>query len=171
MFVDESAVTTWLGRNYAWSPKGEDAFITRPVRPERVSVMGALGWDGVLTAACLEGTVDGDAFLAFLEQSLTPVLRPGDIVVMDNLSVHKVQGVREIIENAGAFLLYQPRYSPDLNPIEMFWAWAKSRLRNVVARSTQLVEELLGNAMQQLPHEFIPEWFKHCGYCHQGASA
>ncbi len=170
VFVDESAVTTWLGRNYGWSPRGQDAFLTRPFRSERVSVIGALGWDGVRTAVCLEGTVDGDAFLAFLEQSLVPTLVPGDVVVMDNLSVHKVDGVRQIVERAGAHLLYQPRYSPDLNPIEMFWSWAKSRLRDVVARSTGIVQELLGKAMQELPLEFIPQWFKHCGYRHEARS-
>lgn len=164
VFIDESGVTTWLGRNYGWSRKGEDAVLTREPYPDRVSIVGALGIDGIRTSAVVEGSIDGDAFLAFVHQFLVPVLNPGDVVIMDNLRVHKVAGVREAIEAAGAFLLYQPRYSPDFNPIEMFWSWAKSRLRNVVARSTELVLDVMAKAIQQLPRQHIVGWFRHCGY-------
>jgi transposase len=164
VFVDETAVATWLGRNYGYSPRGQDAILTRDPYPQRMSIVGAIGLDGVRTAVAIPGGFDGDAFLAFVEQELVPTLRPYDIVIMDNLRVHKVAGVRDAIEAAGAFLLYQPRYSPDLNPIECFWEWAKSRLRNVVARTTELVVEVFGRAMDEVPKQHIAGWFRHCGY-------
>ena len=119
---------------------------------------------------CIDGPVDGDVFLTFVRQMLVPTLREGDIVVMDNLSVHKVEGVRRAIADAGAFLLFQPRYSPDVNPIEMLWSWVKSRMRDRVETSKQRLVELVGDILAEMPQEFIPEWFRHCGYTGLGKS-
>ena len=93
------------GRRCGWSPVGEPAHVVRPVRSERLSIIGALALDGVRASVCLDGTVDGDAFLAFVEQMLVPNLCPGDIIVIDNLSAHNVHGVRNAIENVGARVL------------------------------------------------------------------
>jgi transposase len=97
------------------------------------TVIGALRQDGLVAPCAFDGPINGETFRAFLEQFLTPELREGDIVILDNLPSHKVAGVRTAIENAGASLLYLPSYSPDLNPIEQWFAKLKALLRKVVA--------------------------------------
>ena len=164
VFLDETAVATSLGRNYGWAPRGIDAELRRDPYPEHLSVVGAMALDGVRTSMAIEGAFDGHAFLPFVENFLVPVLRPGDIVVMDNLRVHKVAGVREAIEAAGAFVLHQPAYSPDFNPIECLWCWIKSRIRDVVPDSLDEALRLFGKALHDLPTEYISAWFRHCGY-------
>lgn len=170
VFLDESSVVTGLTRNYGWSAPGTPAYIERLVRPDRVSVIGAVALDGMRGTMCIEGTVDGDVFLEYLQHVLVPTLNPGDVVVMDNLSVHKVDGVEALVAEAGATVLYLPRYSPDLNPIEMLWGWAKAALRDVSARTVDSIIRLLGTTLTSLPNEHIAAWFKHCGYASAGPS-
>ena len=119
VFLDESSIVSGLTRNHGWSPIGSPAYIERQVSPARVSVIGAVALDGMRGTMCIEGTVDGDVFLEYVQHILVPTLNPGDVVVMDNLSVHKVDGVQALIAEADATVLYLPRYSPDFNPIEM----------------------------------------------------
>src|SRR5438105_9234659 len=102
-----------------------------------VSVLGALSLGGPLTTVHVEGAIDGEFFRLFVEQELVPVLWPGAVVVVDNLSTHKAAGVREAIEAVGARLVYLPPYSPDLNPIELAWSKLKSYLRKAAARTTK----------------------------------
>ena len=111
---------------------------------------------------------DGDIFLAYIEQVLGPKLRPGDGVVMDNFSAHKVAGVEELIQAAGAELLYLPPYSPDLNPIEKAWAKLKQLLRTAKARTAEArTAEALDQAIAELLSQITPEnaqaWFRHSG--------
>jgi len=167
VFLDETA--TWLGmtRGYGWSKKGLEVRITRAVRKRHVSLIGAIALDGSRGAMMVEGSVDGDVFKAYLEQGLVPNLNPGDIVVMDNLSVHKVDGVREIIEAAGASVLYLPPYSPDFSPIELCWAIMKAKLREVGAQSVELLTTVVGKFLDALQPAACAAWFKHCGYAVQ----
>jgi hypothetical protein len=107
---------------------------------------------------------DGEVFLAYLEQVLCPKLRPGQVVVMDNLAAHKVEGVRERIESPGATLRYLPPYSPDFNPIELCWAQLKPHLRALQARTMISLEVALADALQALIPAQAAACFQHCGY-------
>jgi transposase len=106
---------------------------------------------------------DGDIFLAYIEQVLGPKLRPGDVVVMDNLSAHKVAGVEELIQAAGAELLYLPPYSPDLNPIEKAWAKLKQLLRTAKARTAEALDQAIAELLPQITPENAQAWFRHSG--------
>ncbi len=127
-----------------------------------LTILGAMSSRGMIATMTVEAATDREVFLAYLEQVLCPALRPGDVVVMDNLSSHKVDGVRESIEGCGAELLYLPPYSPDLNPIEKAWSKLKELLRTAKARTA----EALGLAISQLLPEITPAnaqaWFRLC---------
>ena len=123
---------------YGRSPQGERVYGAKPTGPgRRISTIGALGVEGLKTAMCFEGTLNGEGFLQFLDQFLVPILRPGQIVLLDNAKAHQVAGVRERIEGTGARVLYLPPYSPDLNPIEMAWSKVKQFLRKAQARTLE----------------------------------
>ncbi len=108
----------------------------------------------------LEEATDADIFLAYVEQVLAPVLRPGDVVVMDNLSSHRVDGVRQAIEKAEAELLYLPPYSPDLNPIEKAWAKFKQLLRSAKARSNDALDQAVSDALNRITPDDAKAWFR-----------
>jgi len=108
--------------------------------------------------------MDGECFLAWVEQMLVPTLRPGHVVVMDNLSAHKVAGIRQAIEACGAVLLYLPPYSPDLNPIENAFAKLKSHVRKAAARTFETLETAAANALLRFDPEHCANFFAHAGY-------
>ena len=112
----------------------------------------------------LDGPMNGRAFLVYVEKILAPELRPGDIVVMDNLAAHKVQGVRALIEGAGAHLLYLPPHSPDLNPIEMAFAKLKTLLRGAAERSVEALWDRIGQLLDAFSAEECANYLKHAGY-------
>jgi len=128
------------------------------------TLIAALDTSGVRCSTVVDGAVNGDIFEAFVAQVLTPALRPGDIVVLDNLSSHKRERARELIEERGASLVFLPPYSPDLNPIELVFAKIKSLLRSLSCRS----RDALWNAMQRVLDLVTPSdaqnCFRHCGY-------
>jgi len=111
----------------------------------------------------VESASDGDVFRTFLEQVLGPKLQAGDVVVMDNLSAHKVKGVRELIAARGAELLYLPPYSPDFNPIEKAWSKLKQLLRAAKARTAEALNQAMTEALTAIPEENAAAWFRHCG--------
>lgn len=112
----------------------------------------------------IPGATTGEVFLAFVEQALVPVLQRGQKVIMDNLSAHKVAGVREAIEAAGAELIFLPPYSPDMNPIERAWSKLKNSLRTSAARTINLLEEAVGEALIEVTPFDCAGWFENCGY-------
>jgi transposase len=112
----------------------------------------------------VDGATDTAVFRAYVEQVLVPTLVPGDIVVMDNLSTHKVSGIRETIEAAAAQLLYLPPYSPDYSPIESCWSKLKTSLRKAKARTRDRLDEALKQAIEQITDSDAKGWFKLCGY-------
>jgi hypothetical protein len=119
VFVEETGVNIAMTRQYGRAPKGRRVHTSAPVNTgKNVTVLGALSCDGLLAAMTIEGSTDTQAFLTFVQTILVPTLRPGQIVLMDNLSSHKVNGVKEAIEWVGATLDYLPAYSPDFSPIE-----------------------------------------------------
>ena len=112
----------------------------------------------------IEAPTDGDVFRAYLEHVLCPQLKPGQLVVMDNLGAHKVDGVRELIEQTGAALCYLPPYSPDLNPIEKCWAQVKQKLRQLKTRSVTALQEAIPEALSTISPQNAVNYFRHCGY-------
>jgi transposase len=132
-----------------------------------LTMLGALSWRGMVAAMTIESPTDGEVFLAYLEQVLCPRLRAGDVVILDNLSAHKVRGVRELIEARGAELLDLPPYSPDLNPIEKAWFKLKQFLRTAKARSAEALEEAIAEAFKTITQDNAIAWFRHCGYALQ----
>ena len=112
----------------------------------------------------IESPTDGDVFLAFVEQVLGPRLQPGHIVILDNLSAHKVEGVRQLIESRGAQLLYLPPYSPDFNPIEQAWSKLKQLLRGVKARVLDQLEPAIAQTIAAITPQNAQAFFRHCGY-------
>jgi len=125
-----------------------------------MTILGAMSMNGMIAAMTIEEATDADIFLAFVQQVLCPVLKPGDVVVMDNLSSHKVPAVRASIEKAGSELLYLPPYSPDINPIEKAWAKLKQLLRSAQARTTQSLEQAIADALKLITAENAKAWFR-----------
>jgi len=129
-----------------------------------LTILGAITLGGVLAAMTVESATDGAVFRTYLEQILCPKLRADDLVIMDNLSAHKVAGIRELIQATGAELLYLPPYSPDLNPLEKAWAKLKQLLRAVKARSTAALEEAIAQLLKTITADNAIAWFRHWGY-------
>ena len=125
-----------------------------------MTILGAMSLSGMVATMTIEEATDADIFLAYVEQVLSPRLKPGDVVVMDNLSSHKVDGVRQSIENAGAELLDLPPYLPDLNPIEKAWAKLKQLLRSAKPRSKDTLDTAISEALTRISSEDANAWFR-----------
>jgi len=165
VFLDESGVATDLLRRYGRSRRGDRVHDHTPHQHWQTSTfVAALRVDGVTAPGLLDGAMDGDAFLAYLEQVLVPTLRPGDILVMDNLSAHHVDGVRERIEASGAHLWYLPPYSPDLNPIELWFAKLKLLLRTARRRTVEDLWATVAESLRLFSAIECRNYFRHCGY-------
>jgi transposase len=163
VFIDEAGSNLSMSREYAWAPNGERANDAKPYNwGDNVTMIGALTLKGILTMMTVNGGTSGEVFLAFVKQFLVPKLRKGNLVIMDNLSAHKVDGVDELIESAGARVWYLPPYSPDFNPIEHCWSKIKSILRAVKARSRIALDRAIANAMKLITLKDIRGWFGHC---------
>lgn len=154
-----------MTRRYGWAPRRERVSEAVPAGHWRtLTVLAALTLDGMLASMSIESPTDGDVFLAFLEQVLGPKLQPGHVVVLDNLSAHKVDGVRELIEGRGAQLLYLPPYSPDFNPIEQAWSKLKQLLRGAKARLLDQLEPAIARAIAAITPQNAQAFFRNCGY-------
>ena len=129
-----------------------------------MTFVGGLTVAGFVAPMLLDGPMNGECFRAWVEQMLAPVLRPGDIVIMDNLAAHKVAGVRRAIEAGGATLLYLPPYSPDLNPIENAFAKLKAHVRKLVARTIEALEDAAADAIRTFKAIDCANSFAHAGY-------
>jgi len=165
VFLDESGATTQMTRNYGRAPRGERVREATPQSHwQMLTLFAALTTRGLEASMTIPEPTDGDIFLAYVEQVLCPRLRPGQVVIMDNLSAHKVAGVRELIEAAGARLLYLPPYSPDLNPIEQAWSKVKQILRSLKARTSEALEDAVAEALNAITAGNAIAWFSHCGY-------
>lgn len=164
-FVDETWVKTNMTRTHGRCAKGQRLVAKVPHgRRETLTFIAALRCDGLTAPCLLDGPIDADSFLAWIEQFLVPTLRPGDIVVMDNLSSHRDPAIRCAIRNAGAKLFYLPKYSPDLNPIEQAFAKLKTLLRKADERSTDAVWKRIGSLLDQVSSDECAAYIKHAGY-------
>ena len=165
VFLDESGATTQMTRNYARAPRGQRVKEATPQGHwQTLTMLAALTLRGLQAPMTIAEPTDGDIFLAYLEQVLCPQLRPGQVVIMDNLSAHKVEGVRALIEATGARLMYLPPYSPDLNPIEQAWSKVKQFLRSLKARTAEALEMAVAETLAVITAENAAAWFSHCGY-------
>ena len=146
--MDETGAHVALTRTHAWTQTGTRAVGYVPLKGERskLTVAGAIALDGVRCMMAYEGGTTTAAFLRFVRQALVPSLRPGEVVVMDNLRAHKNAAVKAAIEAAGASVLFQPPYHPDLNPIELTWSKLKVQLRKLEARTLDALGAAVGSA-------------------------
>ena len=165
IFIDESGLSTKMARLRGWAPKGERCRAAVPHGHwKTITFVGALTLDGFIAPMLLDGPMDGECFRAWIEQMLAPALEPGDVVVMDNLSAHKVAGVKQAIEQRGASLLYLPPYSPDLNPIEMMFAKLKALLRKAKERTVDKLWDRIGVILGEFSPPECSNYFRHDGY-------
>lgn len=165
VFLDETGAKTNMTRRYGRATMGERVHDMTPAGHwNTTTLLAAVSAKGPLAPLLLEGAMDADAFTAWVEQFLVRELKPGDIVVMDNLSSHKSAQIRPLIENAGAYLLYLPPYSPDLNPIEKMWSKIKTLLRGAKARTLETLTQAVAQALDAVTTNDIKGWFRLCGY-------
>jgi transposase len=165
VFIDETAVTTKMVRPNGWSPRGERLIGEAPVGHwETLTFVAGLRNTGIVAPMMIKGAMNGEAFLAYIEQCLVPTLRRGDIVVADNVSFHKVAGVEEAIKARGAELRLLPEYSPDLNPIEMVFHTLKALLRKAAERTVNRLERCVRSFIRGLKPSECAGYFRHCGY-------
>ena len=165
IFLDECGVTTDLLRRYGRSPRGTRLRDHTPCSHwETHTVVAALRLEGMDAPAVFDGPIDSPTFLVYIEQVLVPTLRPGDVVVLDNLAVHKHPDVRIAIEPAGASLRFLPPYSPDFNPIELAFAKLKAFLRAARPRNFEQVCELIATALGLFTPAECANYARHCGY-------
>ena len=163
--MDECSTNISLTRLYGRAPKGERAYGQAPRNwGKNVTLIGALSTEGVQAAMSVEGATDGATFETYVEHFLVPSLKKGQIVVMDNLQVHKSSRVKELIEGAGASILFLPAYSPDFSPIEQTFSKIKAILRRIEARTREALIEATGVALDAVSRRDALGWFRHCSY-------
>ncbi|WP_332309959.1 IS630 family transposase [Noviherbaspirillum autotrophicum] len=164
-FIDESGLNIAMTRRYGRAPRGQRVHDAVPKNFGRnISILGALSWYGMNAVMTIEGAVDTAVFRAYVQHVLVPTLRAGDIVVMDNLSVHKVADIEALITTAGAQLIYLPPYSPDWSPIEPCWSKLKTWLRGMKARTREALDLALTKIIGKVSNGDARGWFAHCGY-------
>ena len=165
VFLDECSVNTGMTRLYGRGLTCERVVDAVPdVRFHQTSVLSSVRLDGTVIPCVFEGALNGELFVEYVKKFLAPTLQKGDIVVMDNLSSHKVTGVAEAIEATGAKILFLPPYSPDLNPIELMWSKVKAFLRKLNVRAEELLDGAFALALESITTEDIAGWFAHNGY-------
>jgi transposase len=165
IFLDESGAKTNLTRLYGRALKGQRVHAKTPHGHWQTTTMiGSIRLDGSTACMTIEGATDAEVFQAYVREVLCPTLRPGDVVIMDNLSPHKSERTRALITQAGAQVLFLPAYSPDLNPIENMWSKVKNYLRSAEARTQSALLETIAAALRSVTRQDAMNWFAHCGY-------
>ena len=165
VFIDETSVNTNMTRTYGRGPKGERVIGHVPFAAwKTLTFVAALRCDGMTAPMMIKGAINGETFLSYVEQCLAPTLKRGDIVDMDNVPSHKVEGVEQAIEAAGATLRYLPPYSPDLNPIEAAYSAFKTFLRKCAERTEHALRRRAGQFVRRLQPEACKTFFAHAGY-------
>lgn len=133
-------------------------------RGKNISTIGAISLAGILTGLSVPGSIDGEVLLFFVEEMLAPLLKQGDVVIMDNVAMHKQEEIEDVIEARGALVIFLPTYSPDLNPIENCWSKVKAILRSLKPRTLEELLDALVEAFSSITIDNILGWFTHCGY-------
>jgi transposase len=165
VFVDEMGTNTSLSPLRAWSPKGQRAHCSVPRnRGPNTTLLASMTMEGMGASLAVEGATTAAVFEAYVERVLSPMLCSGQVVVMDNLTAHKGERVKELIEERGCELMYLPPYSPDFNPIEEAFAKIKGILRKAEARSREALIEAIAQAISVVSARDARGFFEHCGY-------
>jgi transposase len=165
IFLDETGVATDLARTRGRGPRGQRVIGKIPYGHWKTTTfLAGLRCDGIVAPFVIDCAMTGDIFLAYVEQVLVPSLKHGDIVILDNLPAHKVDGVRKLIEAAGAMLTYLPPYSPDLNPIEQAFSKFKALLRKAALRSIPALWDKIGELLSAFSPDECANYFKNAGY-------
>jgi putative transposase len=165
VFIDETWTRTDMAAVRGWAPRGERLRAKAPHgRWKTMTFLAALRHGGVDAPWLIDGPINGETFRTYVEKVLVPVLRPGDVVIMDNLGSHKSKAVRQAIRAAGAKLFFLPKYSPDLNPIEMLFAKLKHWLRRAAARTTDAVSAAIAPILDTVTPNECTNYFAQAGY-------
>jgi transposase len=165
VFVDESGTHTSLTRLYGWAPHDQRATGAVPRNHgKNTTLVAALTPDGLLAPWLVEGAMNTETFAWYIGEQLAPALRPGQVVVVDNLSAHKAASIREALAERGCELLYLPPYSPDCTPIEQAFSKIKARLRGLGARTKEALQEAVRLAIEAITSSDAAAWFAHAGY-------
>jgi transposase len=165
VFLDETGVNIAMARLYARAPQGQRAYASIPVnKGKNITVLGALSLDGIIAAMTVEGSTDTQVFFTYVQTILVPALRPGQVVMLDNLSSHKDDRIQTAVESVGATLEYLPPYSPDFSPIEPCWSKVKAILRATAARTRETLDAAITHALKMVTPQEARGWFAHCGY-------
>ena len=165
IFLDESGANLQMAPMYGRGYKQARVPYAVPFnRGSRLTLISAISFQKVEAALYGEWSANGEIFLGFIEQCLCPVLRKGQVVIMDNVAFHQVSGVKEAIEKVGARLVYLPPYSPELNPIEPMWGKLKNYLRKASARTLDKFKIVIKTAFENIQPTDLNHWFQHCGY-------
>jgi transposase len=165
VFVDEMGTNTSLSPVYGWAKKGERAYCSVPRnRGPNTTLLSSMSISGIGPSLAVEGATNREVFETYVERVLAPRLRPGQVVVMDNLTAHKGDKVKELIEEHGCHLIYLPPYSPDFNPIEEAFAKIKGLVRKSEARSREALVDAIGKGISMVTAEDARGFFAHCGY-------
>ncbi|WP_341528462.1 IS630 family transposase [Nostoc sp. UHCC 0302] len=166
VFLDETGALLGLTRTHARSQRGTRAYSTNPFyRGSKVTIIGAISIKEVVALMTINGSMDGIAFELFIEKFLVPNLWSGAVVVMDNLSAHKLDSIVPMIEAVGAKVICLSPYSPDFNPIELWWSQLKSFLRTFAPTTTEMVDQLISVALDLINPQHLRNWFASCCYC------
>jgi transposase len=164
-FIDEFGAHLGMTRLFGRAASSERVIEATPgYSGTHYTVVATLGLQGVTAPWLFEGAMNEMAFETYAEQVLGPTLQPGELVLIDNLSAHKAETIRTLIERRGARLEFLPPYSPDLNPIELCWSKVKARLRSAKARTFDALVEALCDALRAINPDDVLAWFAHCGY-------
>jgi transposase len=165
VFVDESGANITLARRYGWAPKGTRSRGSVPRNyGTNLTLFASLSLSGISSAMLLDGAADGLSFQLYVERFLVPTLVPRQLVIMDNLSIHKQAPMRRAIEAAGCRVLFLPSYSPDMTPIEQAFSKIKAILRRAGARTREALEAAITEAIDLVTTEDATGFFRHCGY-------
>jgi transposase len=165
VFIDEMGTNISLSALYAWAPKGERAHCSAPRnRGPNTTLLSSMSVEGMGSSLTVEGVTNATVFEAYVERILAPSLEGGQVVVMDNLTAHKGERVRELIEERDCELLYLPPYSPDFNPIEEAFSKIKGMVRKAEARTRGALVEAIGMALSAVTARDARGFFDHCGY-------
>jgi len=165
VFLDEFGATTHMTRRYARGPRGKRIVCKTPHGHWKLlSTIAAMSVDGIFTACTFDQAIDTEMFVAFTQRMLVPQLRPGQVVVMDNLPAHRSAKIDALIEAAGARVLRLPAYSPDFNPIEMAISKIKALLRKLSRRTFDPLQEAIGVAINSITARDAEHFMRHCGY-------
>ena len=165
IFLDEFGINLTMTRTYARAPLGERVKVTEPFHHgSNISVISALGLHGVCAPMTIEGAVNSEVFVLYVQHLLVPCLRPGHLVLLDNVKFHYAPKAIELIEAAGASVLHIPAYSPDFNPVEGCISKLKTALRSFKARTKRKLTNALAQALALITKDDIRGWFEHSGY-------